>query len=68
MTIRPGSDFWCEGANDAGATRVARLTALEAALRALGATPERKDLPGVGHEATAMEPSVGAFFGRLLAD
>lgn len=69
MTICPGSDFWCEdGANDAGATRVARLTALEIALRGIGAAPERQDLPGVGHEAEAMEPPVRAFFGRLLAD
>jgi pimeloyl-ACP methyl ester carboxylesterase len=67
MTIRPGSDFWSEGANDAGATRVARLSALETALRALGTAPERQDLPGVAHDAVAMEAPAGAFFGRLLA-
>ncbi|QDY70356.1 alpha/beta hydrolase [Qingshengfaniella alkalisoli] len=67
MTIGPGSDFWCEGANDAGATRVARLSALEAALRDLGAAPERQDLPGVGHDAVAVQPPVENFFGRLLA-
>ncbi|MCA0964763.1 alpha/beta hydrolase [Salipiger bermudensis] len=68
MTIKPGSDFWCEdGANDAGATRVARLSALEAALRGIGAAPERRDLLGVGHDASALQPPVEDFFARLLA-
>lgn len=66
VTIRPGSDFWCEGANDAGPTRVARLDALEAALRRLGALPERTDVPGVGHEGRGLQQAVKAFFAARL--
>ncbi|WP_010140204.1 hydrolase [Oceanicola sp. S124] len=67
VTIREGSDFWTAGANEAGATRVERLDALETALRGIGASPERQDVPGVAHLGTGLQPAVKDFFARVLA-
>lgn len=66
VTIRPGSDFWCEGANDAGPTRIARLDALEAAFKRLGCSPERVDVPGVGHYGPGLHEAVKVFFAAEL--
>lgn len=51
---QPGSPLWMEGINDTGATRVARVAALVASLRAQGLSPVHQVVPGVGHDGFAM--------------
>ncbi|AXG76402.1 alpha/beta hydrolase [Streptomyces paludis] len=61
ITLAPGARYWAPGANDAGATRVARTAALAANLRRYGIGVREVRLPGVGHDFGPMVPSVTGF-------
>ena len=64
---RPGGRYWTEGANDAGATRLERLRALEHSLADAGAQITFDLLPGVGHEAEPIFAAAQTFLAHGLA-
>lgn len=66
ITIPPGSPLWVEGANDAGATRLDRLDALAASLRARGLDVRQDVVPGVAHRGWPLVPVVQEFFAAVL--
>jgi poly(3-hydroxybutyrate) depolymerase len=67
ITIPPGSALWVEGANDAGVTRLDRIDALAASLRAAGADVRRDVVPGVAHRGWPLVPVVQEFFADVLS-
>jgi predicted esterase len=67
ITHQPGGRYWADGANDAGATRPARLCALAHSLASEGITTTFDLLAGVGHEAEPIFTAAQAFMARSLA-
>ncbi|WP_118134499.1 alpha/beta hydrolase [Oceanicella sp. SM1341] len=62
ITHQPGSQHWMEGANDAGATRIERNTALMNSLKAHGVQATQSIAPNVSHSMTGVLPYVKDFF------
>lgn len=67
ITHSPGSRYWMEGANDAGATRIERNTALCENLRAHGVDVRQDIVPGVSHSMTSVAPYTIRFFREFIA-
>jgi predicted esterase len=67
ITVRPGSRWAMPGDALAGPDRPARLAALVAGLRGLGATVEHEVVPGVAHHHAPLAARAAAFFDRLLS-
>ena len=67
ITIKPGSRFWMEGANDAGETRIDRLNSLRDNFVANGIAVRFDRVPGVGHNGYAVLGPVHEFFAEILA-
>lgn len=67
ITVRPGQRDWCEGANDAGPTRVARARTLCDAMRRAGLDSRLDLVPGAAHEVERLIPDACRFFAQILA-
>lgn len=67
ITIMPGSRFWMEGANDAGATRIDRIKKLAANFEEQGIAVRLDLVPNVAHNGYAVLDPVYAFFADVLA-
>ena len=67
ITHKPGSAFWMEGANDAGATRPDRLRALAASFEQAGVTVRFDLVPGAAHDRMKMLSRVEDFLASVLA-
>lgn len=59
--------LWVRGAEAAGPTRIARIEALAASLRAAGIAARLDRVPGIGHSAEGTFAPVEAFLEPLLA-
>ncbi len=68
ITHGPGSKYFMEGANDAGATRPERLRSLKASFEAAGVTVTFDQLPGVSHDRMKCIGHTKAFLTRTLKD
>lgn len=68
IRVPPGHPLWVQGAEAAGATRIARLEALARSLRAAGIAAELERVPGAAHEAAPMRPAVERFLARHLLE
>lgn len=68
ITHGPGSKYFMEGANDAGATRPERLRSLKASFEAAGVTVTLDQLPGVSHDRMKCIGHTKAFLTRTLKD
>ena len=67
VIVREGDrQFWMEGANDAGDTRVQRIEALQRSLEAHGIAVEHRSFAGVAHDDVTMLEAVKDFFARCL--
>ncbi len=66
ITHRPGSTYWMEGANDAGATRGERAKTLVDSLKAHGVTAGLTVVPNVAHDMEGVLHAVKDFFFRHL--
>lgn len=66
ITIEPGSRFWMEGANDAGANRIDRIQSLKRNFEANGIGVQLDIVPGIGHSGYQMLEPVGDFFSGVL--
>jgi len=67
VIVRPGDkQFWMEGANDSGDTRVERMDALRHSLEAKGISVELRTFAGVKHDDSTMLAEVKNFFSRSL--
>ena len=67
ITHRPGGKLWVEGANDAGATRVDRITTLRDALEKLGMKTRLDVVPGKSHDNLMAVEKAKDFFDDVLA-
>jgi hypothetical protein len=68
ITMTPASEWWVEGANDAGGTRLDRITALRRSFEAQGITVEADQVAGAKHVGMLMFPAVRRFMSRVLAE
>lgn len=66
ITIRKDDPWWMEGADLAGANRVARITALTESLKRAGVSAELTLVPGQRHDDRELIPLVKEFFARQL--
>lgn len=66
ITLKPGSRWWMDGANDAGRTRLDRLETLAASLKAQGIVVRVDHVPGVAHNGYAVLEPVKAFLAEVL--
>lgn len=66
ITLEPGSEWWMDGANDAGATRIERMAALRASLSEAGIRTRQDTVPGVTHELEPLLESVKAFMKDVI--
>jgi pimeloyl-ACP methyl ester carboxylesterase len=62
----PGTRYWVEGANDAGATRIDRLTSLSRSFKAAGVNVTFDKVPGVAHDRLKVLNHVKHFFEIIL--
>lgn len=67
ITHKPGSTYWMEGANDAGATRPERARALAESFRAAGVQVQLDVVPGVSHDRMKVLGRVQDFLAGVLA-
>ena len=67
VTVRTTSNFWMEGINDAGETRIDRLKALQRGLDSLGVKTRFDFVPGVAHHGVLIQEPVKAFFTETLS-
>jgi len=67
ITIRPGNAWYMEGADLAGADRLARLRALKASFEAAGIAVRHHVVPGAAHRMEPMVPAVEDFLAEALA-
>ena len=66
ITHKPGSRYWMDGANEAGATRPERLDALRRSFEAAGIAVQFDLIPNMAHDGMrAVEPAT-AFFAEVL--
>ncbi|MDN5788193.1 alpha/beta hydrolase [Pseudorhodobacter sp.] len=68
ITHKPGSRYWMEGANDAGATRPDRLKSLAESFRAAGVNVTLDMVGGVSHDRIKVLGHVKAFLARILKE
>ncbi|OHV79273.1 alpha/beta hydrolase [Rhizobium sp. LCM 4573] len=68
ITHKPGSAYYMEGANDAGATRPERLEALAASFRAAGVDVTLDKVAGVSHDRMKVLGHVKAFLAKVLSE
>ncbi len=68
ITHKPGSAYYMEGANDAGATRPERLRALKASFERAGVTVTLDELPGISHDRLKTLDHVKAFLSATLKE
>lgn len=68
ITHKPGSAYYMEGANDAGATRPERLEALAASFRAAGVDVTLDQVAGVSHDRMKVLGHVKAFLAKVLSE
>lgn len=68
ITHKPGSTYFMEGANDAGATRPERLRALKASFEAAGVRVTLDEIPGVSHDRMKTLGHVKAFLAGVLKE
>lgn len=67
LRVPEGHPLWVRGAESAGPTRIARIEALAASLRAAGIAARLDRVPGVGHSAEGTFAPVEAFLAAHLA-
>lgn len=67
VTVRTTSNFWMEGINDTGETRIDRLRALQMGLESLGVKTRFDFVPGVAHQGVLIQEPVKAFFAEALS-
>jgi len=67
ITIRPGSDWWMDGADLAGPDRLARMRALRQSFEAHGIAVRHDVVPGVAHRVEPLIPAVEAFLAETVA-
>lgn len=67
ITHKPGSAYWMEGANDAGATRPERLQSLKQSFERAGINVRLDVLPGVSHDRLKVLNKVKDFLAEALA-
>jgi dienelactone hydrolase len=67
LRVPEGHPLWVRGAEAAGPTRIARIEALAASLRAAGIAATLDRVPGAGHSAEATFAPVAAFLEPRLA-
>lgn len=68
ITHAPGSAYYMEGANDAGATRPERLKSLKRSFESAGVSVTLDEVPGVSHERMKVLGHVKAFLTRQLRE
>ncbi|MCA1971228.1 MAG: alpha/beta hydrolase [Caenispirillum sp.] len=68
ITHKPGSAYFMDGANDAGATRPERLRALQRSFEAAGVTVTFDEVAGVSHDRLKCIGAVKAFLTRTLKE
>ena len=68
ITHREGGRNWMPGANDAGASRPARLEALRGTLSAVGVSVTHEVIPGVSHDAAPVIERAKPFLATQLAE
>ena len=66
ITVNRSSQWWMEGANDAGVTRLDRIAALQKNFESHGVAVQLDVVPGAGHSGKSMFPRVQAFMSRVL--
>ena len=66
ITLDETSEWWAEGANDAGVTRLDRIAALKKNFEDHGIAVQLDHVPGAAHIGVAMFPAVRAFMGDVL--
>jgi pimeloyl-ACP methyl ester carboxylesterase len=66
ITIPETSGWWMEGANDAGKTRIDRLTSLSRSFREHGVAVQLDLVPGIAHDGWAVLDPVKIFFARCM--
>jgi pimeloyl-ACP methyl ester carboxylesterase len=66
ITHKPGSKYYMEGANDAGANRPARLEALASSFRSAGVDVTFDKVAGVSHDRMRVLGHVKAFLAKIL--
>ena len=66
ITLDETSEWWAEGANDAGVTRLDRIAALKKNFEDHGIAVQLDYVPGAAHIGVAMFPAVRAFMGDVL--
>lgn len=66
ITLEPGTPWWMDGANDAGATRLDRMSALKASLESAGMRMRYDIIPGVSHELDPLLGCVKAFIKDVI--
>lgn len=67
IRVPPGHPLWVPGAERQGPTRIARIEALAASLRAAGIGATLDIVPGIAHDVAGVQPAVEAFLGPRLA-
>src|SRR6185437_9060553 len=66
ITLDETSEWWAEGANDAGVTRLDRIAALKKNFEDHGIAVQLDHVPGAAHIGVAMFPAVRAFMSDVL--
>lgn len=66
ITVNRESEWWMEGANDAGVTRLDRIAALKRNFESHGIAVQLDVVPGADHTSRSMFPTVQAFMSRVL--
>jgi pimeloyl-ACP methyl ester carboxylesterase len=66
ITVDTDSEWWMQGANDAGVTRLDRIAALKENFEGHGIAVQLDLVPGVGHTGRSTFPIVQAFMSRVL--
>lgn len=68
ISHKPGSAYYMDGANDAGATRPERLDALAASFRSSGVNVTVDKVAGVSHDRIKVLGHVKAFLAKVLSE
>lgn len=68
ITVDRQSEWWMQGANDAGATRLDRIAALKKNFESHGIAVQLDLVRGVAHIGRSTFPSVQAFMSRVLKE
>jgi pimeloyl-ACP methyl ester carboxylesterase len=68
ISHKPGSTYYMDGANDAGATRPERLDALAASFRSAGVNVTVDKVAGVSHDRIKVLGHVKSFLAKILSE